>query len=688
MKNKKVIIISAILTLIIVSVVGIYLILNKRDKNTTLTLIDKQWIENNKNNLIDIEITNDIPIFNYNGEGVFFDFLTSFEENIGIEFNRVAIKPNSENTYAFKIVDKVDKDDIFIYQDNYALVSKSDIRYSNLDEIKNVTIGVLESDLERARTYLKVDNNINLVTYTDFNSLLSAITINNDDATMEAKPLVSGIIILKNLYMDDILKNDLFINYNLSDFTKDYVFTLGNIDKLNSIIKKYYNKWYMDNYLKSYYDNFANNYFLFEGIAERERVDFVSKRYSYGFVEEAPYNLLIDDNLVGINATILRDFSKIANIEISFENFSNRDALLNRFNENKIDFYLDDLSNKSYDMDVKNTISTFNENIVYISHINNNIVINSINSLQNYKVKAIKGSIISKYLEDNNIDVKNYDNISELLASLDKKSVIAMNKETYNYYVRSLLKDYKIIFEDYLESDYTFVVRDITDNEVFYNFFNFYLSFIDEKAIINNSYVKLINTKSRNDILFNIFIYLFAIIGLFYVVSKIISLLLRGKRKKQILSKEHKLKYVDMLTSLKNRNYLNDNIEKWDSSAVYPQTIIVIDLNNVAYINDNYGHQEGDALIKEAANILIKTQIANTEIIRTNGNEFLVYMVGYDEKQVISYIRKLNKEFKELAHGFGAAIGYSIINDAIKTIDDAVNEATLDMRNNKEEIQN
>ena len=143
-----------------------------------------------------------------------------------------------------------------------------------------------------------------------------------------------------------------------------------------------------------------------------------------------------------------------------------------------------------------------------------------------------------------------------------------------------------------------------------------------------------------------------------------------------------------MLTSLKNRNYLNDNIEKWDSSEVYPQTIIVIDLNNVAYINDNYGHEEGDNIIKEAASILINTQIEKTEIMRTNGNEFLVYMVEYTEKQVISYIRKLNKELKELEHGFGAAIGYSMITDELKTLDDAINEATLDMKSNKEEIQN
>ena len=85
---------------------------------------------------------------------------------------------------------------------------------------------------------------------------------------------------------------------------------------------------------------------------------------------------------------------------------------------------------------------------------------------------------------------------------------------------------------------------------------------------------------------------------------------------------------------------------------------------------------------------MITNQVPNSDIIRTNGNEFLVYMVEYDEKQVIAYMRRLSKEFKNLAHGFGAAIGYSIITDQIKTIDDAINEATLDMRNNKEELNN
>src|SRR5699024_10849942 len=105
----------------------------------------------------------------------------------------------------------------------------------------------------------------------------------------------------------------------------------------------------------------------------------------------------------------------------------------------------------------------------------------------------------------------------------------------------------------------------------------------------------------------------------------------------------------------------------WDGSEVYPQTIVIVDLNNINYINDNYGHQAGDEVIKQAASILIKTQMDNSEIIRTNGNEFLIYLVGYTEKQIITHIRKLHREFKELEHGFGVASGYSMIMNAIKT---------------------
>lgn len=112
------------------------------------------------------------------------------------------------------------------------------------------------------------------------------------------------------------------------------------------------------------------------------------------------------------------------------------------------------------------------------------------------------------------------------------------------------------------------------------------------------------------------------------------------------IKKENKLKFIDQLTTLKNRNYLSEYINSWNNNTIYPQTMIVIDLNNIQFINDTLGYEEGDKQIKSAANILIKTQLDNSDIMRTDGNEFLIYLIGYTQKQVTNYIHKLNKEFK------------------------------------------
>ena len=48
------------------------------------------------------------------------------------------------------------------------------------------------------------------------------------------------------------------------------------------------------------------------------------------------------------------------------------------------------------------------------------------------------------------------------------------------------------------------------------------------------------------------------------------------------------------MTCLKNRAYLSDFIKTWNNNTIYPQAIIVIDLNNIKEINDKYGVLEGD----------------------------------------------------------------------------------------------
>ena len=139
------------------------------------------------------------------------------------------------------------------------------------------------------------------------------------------------------------------------------------------------------------------------------------------------------------------------------------------------------------------------------------------------------------------------------------------------------------------------------------------------------------------------------------------------------------------MTSLKNRNYLNENISAWNKNTIYPQAVIMLDLNNLQEINDTLGYEEGDKQIQASANILIRSQLDNTDIIRTDGNEFMIYLVGYSAKQITSYIHKLNKEFKTLPYEYGVSIGYSMIENELKNIQDAINECVEDIKKQKEE---
>ncbi len=167
------------------------------------------------------------------------------------------------------------------------------------------------------------------------------------------------------------------------------------------------------------------------------------------------------------------------------------------------------------------------------------------------------------------------------------------------------------------------------------------------------------------------------ILGLIYRSSKRV-------RMQKKLKKEDKIKLMDQLTSLKNRNYLNESLPNWNKNTIYPQSVIIIDLNKIQNINDTLGYEEGDRQIKGAANILIRSQLENTDIIRTNGNEFMIYLVGYSQKQITSYIHKLNKEFKSLPYEYGACITYSMILDDLKSIEDAINECIEDIKKQKE----
>ena len=77
MKKKLIIIIPVLIAAI--AFFFVYRYYNKEDKTTTLTVTEKKWVQDNKDETYDFEVVNDYPLYGLNGEGVIFDFISDFE---------------------------------------------------------------------------------------------------------------------------------------------------------------------------------------------------------------------------------------------------------------------------------------------------------------------------------------------------------------------------------------------------------------------------------------------------------------------------------------------------------------------------------------------------------------------------------------------------------------------------------
>ncbi len=677
MKKNKIItwiVMSAILVLL---GFGVYRYYFKEDSKSTLTINEKQWIESNKNSMIDFGITSNLEVFTNGGTGVAFDFLTALEENTKLEFNKVPFNKGDKITtdYSFQVVEKLGKEDIVVYQDHYVLLSNSNTTYSSVRDITDKTIGTLKADVKEVDRVLEDRNALKYQTFDSVEKLIEAVEEKEVDA----------IALPKMYYLSEIGSHKkLNISYNITEMKRYYVIRLGKTEKLNTILKKYYKKWAKEQFDTSFNENFKSSYFSIKNVDEESKSTFTSKKYVYGYVGNRPYYVNINGSLYGYNLKQIDQFAKMAGIEIEYQEYSSYKELIDAFNTNKVDFFYQNVKKKNYSIDTYQA-GSHDAQVAVVSPLKTKVKVNTLNSLKGMKVLTLKDSKIEAALEEAKADVIGYDNLDSLMKHLDDASILVIDFNTYQFYRHTTLKEYKIDLVTSIGT-YGYLVRDIKANRVLERFLDFYLDVVADPMTVNDSIYTLLKLGNKPYIFRNLLV---AIASIVIVILAYFGV----KKYKEVkssnitVSKADKLKYIDMLTSLKNRTYLNDHIEKWDNSDVYPQTIIIVDLNNIAYINDNYGHQAGDNIIKEAANKLITSQIENSDIIRTNGNEFLIYLVGYTEKQIITYIRKLNKEMKELSHGYGAAVGYSMIHDEIKTIDDAVNEATLDMRNNKEELK-
>ena len=666
-KKKSIIIIIVSIILVIGIAVGLYFILNDKDK---LTVAERNWVNESIGTIQNINVVNNVNVFGKNGSGVYYDFIKDFETEYGLDINPITFNEGSNPSgITFGIKQSIGENDILFYTDHYVLVGKNNDIISQEENLNGKSIDILSKDLNYVSKYLKKASN---VSFKQFETMDEMILDINENDTYMLVPLI------KNL--DLILSKDYKVVYHFSDIKDYYVLQISD-DKLSSVLKKYYSKWnneFKDVYNSNLFKAFTSNM----NISDTEVDSMQSITYNYGFVNASPYEVILGGKYGGIIAVYLSNFSKFADIEFNFVKYKNFNSFTKAISKKDIDLYFNyyNFTDEFYQTD------GLSIEYVVAARRDNNTVVKSIYSLIGETVYVQENSKIYDYIKNiSDINIKTFSTTKDLF-KLNKKDVyIILDKNTFDYYSDKKLDNYTARYSDYISNEYTFKVR---TNSALYRLLDKYVGVMDEDEMVleglNNHY----DTIKSGSIITKVAEY---ILYIAIIVVIVIFVLFKKSKKVSIarkIKKDDKMKFIDQLTSLKNRNFLNENIETWNNNTIYPQTIVVVDLNKIQEINDLYGYNEGDKQIKALANILVRTQLDNSEIMRTDGNEFVIYLVGYNQKQISNYIFKLNKEIKKLPYEFGAEFGFSMIQDDIKTIEDALNEAVEDMKKNKENSSN
>ena len=637
-----------------------------------LDVKEKEWIADNTNNVQNVYVVNDIDILAKNGSGVIFDFLDMLKKEYSLDINPITYNSGEQvGDRAFKLTTEVAKNQTEIYKEHYVLISKSLNSIESLKQLNNINVGVVINDEKSVNNYLN-GANIVIKSYETPTKLFEALEL-SQDITYAIVPLEENL--------SSILTSNYYIDYHISDLNKYLVYEQKEGDLFSSIVSKYFAKFKDDELLNSYNKNELDAFLSALSVSDKDLKKIQGKTYQYGFLNNSPYEILTSGTYGGIVSEYLSRFGAFSGTEFNFTRYKNFNKFTEAVANNKIDLYYNyyNITTEYNRVDSLDYIS-----FVVVAPEEDSLVINSVGVLGNTPIYVLKDSILEKYLDEfGGLKVKVYENTRDLRKIANKGYVIAIDKLSFEYYNKDFLSRYNIRYENVLNDTYNFFVK--KDNEIFELLYAKYINLLDPKEIrVKGLYNHSLTVKSGT-IIGQIARY--ALIIIFTIVVFLLILYKSTKKVKiaKKIKKEDKLKYIDQLTSLKNRNYLNDSLPGWNKNSIYPQATVVIDLNKIQDINDTDGYDSGDKQIKAAANVLVRTQLDNSDIIRTDGNEFLLYLVGYSEKQVVSYIRKLNKEFKKLPYEYGAAIGYSMVLNEAKTLEDAINESVDDMKNKKNE---
>ncbi len=118
------------------------------------------------------------------------------------------------------------------------------------------------------------------------------------------------------------------------------------------------------------------------------------------------------------------------------------------------------------------------------------------------------------------------------------------------------------------------------------------------------------------------------------------------------MSLQNELSYIDPLTNLYNRTYMDGLLKSYERTGKRFGGIM-IDLDYFKDINDTLGHSTGDDALAQAANLLVASSPESATILRFAGDEFVVLLADAEEDQMT----QLEHAIEEAIRQFNAESG-------------------------------
>ncbi|MBQ4231973.1 MAG: diguanylate cyclase, partial [Lachnospiraceae bacterium] len=155
--------------------------------------------------------------------------------------------------------------------------------------------------------------------------------------------------------------------------------------------------------------------------------------------------------------------------------------------------------------------------------------------------------------------------------------------------------------------------------------------------------------------------------------------------------------YLDELTGLGNRNAYMEKEDEFENQVIDGKasfTVVVMDVNNLKWVNDYSGHEMGDRMLMRIAS-LIRDEFGKDRCYRIGGDEFVALYPGIVEdisdkiaEFQTSVMEKSEHDYDEFKFHYNVACGYAIFDQEIdSSFTDVFRRADYMMYDDKERIK-